>query len=619
MVSETFQPPLDPKPSISTFDPLPDCMPDSKQKFDFSLFRRVMASVKPYRVIFWSTVGLTVVLAPLAVLRPKLVQVMVDDYITPGDLRGMTLIACIILGVLIFETVLRYFFLYYADWLGQATIRDLRVRMFNHITSLNLSYFDKTPIGQSTTRTINDIEAINTIFTEGSVTILSDLLTLVAVLGFMFYTSWKLTLMVLLVFPLLIWGSIKFKDSVRKSYENVRNHIATMNSFLQERISGMRIVQIFNAEEREGRKFQQINRDYTGANLRAIFAYAVFFPVVDIISALSLGLMVWYGSHGVLSGEVSMGTLVAFPLFISMLYRPIRMLADKFNTLQMGLIAAERVFKLLENNDSTQNTGTLAPEKLRGAVSFDRVWFSYSNNVDDDAVLRDVSFDIRPGETLAIVGSTGSGKTTIISLLNRFYEIQGGHIRVDGHDLREYDVFALRRHIAVVLQDVFLFSGTVLENITLRDSNVSEEQVVEAAKMIGAHEFIEKLPGGYHYQVMERGATLSMGQRQLISFVRALVFDPNILILDEATSSIDPESEAIIQHAIETLIARRTSIIIAHRLSTIRHATNILVLDKGEVQEFGSHQTLLQMEDGKYRELYEKQFTGDPAAMALLR
>lgn len=594
-------------------------MPDTKQKFDFSLFRRVMATVKPYRVIFWSVVGLTVILAPLAVARPKLVQIMVDDYITPGDLPGMTLIACIILGLLIFETVLRYFFLYYADWLGQATIRDLRVRMFNHITSLNLSYFDKTPIGQSTTRTINDIEAINTIFTEGSVTILSDLLTLVAVLGFMFYTSWKLTLVVLLVFPLLIWGSIKFKDSVRKSYENVRNHISTMNSFLQERISGMRIVQIFNAEEREARKFQQINRDYTGANLRAIFAYAVFFPVVDIISALSLGLMVWYGSHGVLSGEVSMGTLVAFPLFISMLYRPIRMLADKFNTLQMGLIAAERVFKLLENNDSTQNNGTLAPEKLRGAVSFDRVWFSYSNNVDDDAVLRDVSFDIRPGETLAIVGSTGSGKTTIISLLNRFYEIQGGHIRVDGHDLREYDVFALRRHIAVVLQDVFLFSGTVLENITLRDSNVTEAQVVEAAKMIGAHEFIEKLPGGYHYEVMERGATLSMGQRQLISFVRALVFDPNILILDEATSSIDPESEAIIQHAIETLIARRTSIIIAHRLSTIRHATNILVLDKGEVQEFGPHETLLQMEDGKYRELYEKQFTGDPATMALLR
>jgi len=533
---------------------------------------------------------------------------MVDDYIALGDLRGLTLMAAFIFGVLLLETVLRYYFLYWADWLGQATIRDLRVRVFRHVTRLNLNYFDKTPIGQSTTRTINDIESINTIFTEGSVTILSDLLTLVAVLCFMFWTSWKLTLVVLLVFPLLIWGSIQFKESVRKSYENVRNHIATMNSFLQERISGMRIVQIFNAEQREADKFRQINHDYTGANLRAIFAYAVFFPVVDIISALSLGLMVWYGARGVLSDEVTMGTLVAFPLFISMLYRPIRLLADKFNTLQMGLIAAERVFKLVESTDTVQNTGTLAPARLQGAVQFDRVWFSYSNDVEQEAVLRDVSFSIRPGETLAIVGSTGSGKTTIISLLNRFYEIQRGHIRVDGHDLRDYDVYALRRHVGVVLQDVFLFSGTVLENITLRDSEVTEAQVVEAAKMIGAHDFIQRLPGGYHYPVMERGATLSMGQRQLISFVRALVFDPNILVLDEATSSIDPESEAIIQHAIETLIAQRTSIIIAHRLSTIRHAHNILVLEKGEVREFGPHDELVQIEDGKYRALYEKQF-----------
>jgi len=583
-------------------------MSDSKQKFNYPLFRQVMAMVKPYRHIFYFTVTLTVLLAPLAVLRPKLVQVMVDDYIALGDLRGLTLMAAFIFGVLLLETVLRYYFLYWADWLGQATIRDLRVRVFRHVTRLNLNYFDKTPIGQSTTRTINDIESINTIFTEGSVTILSDLLTLVAVLCFMFWTSWKLTLVVLLVFPLLIWGSIQFKESVRKSYENVRNHIATMNSFLQERISGMRIVQIFNAEQREADKFRQINHDYTGANLRAIFAYAVFFPVVDIISALSLGLMVWYGARGVLSDEVTMGTLVAFPLFISMLYRPIRLLADKFNTLQMGLIAAERVFKLVESTDTVQNTGTLAPARLQGAVQFDRVWFSYSNDVEQEAVLRDVSFSIRPGETLAIVGSTGSGKTTIISLLNRFYEIQRGHIRVDGHDLRDYDVYALRRHVGVVLQDVFLFSGTVLENITLRDSEVTEAQVVEAAKMIGAHDFIQRLPGGYHYPVMERGATLSMGQRQLISFVRALVFDPNILVLDEATSSIDPESEAIIQHAIETLIAQRTSIIIAHRLSTIRHAHNILVLEKGEVREFGPHDELVQIEDGKYRALYEKQF-----------
>lgn len=564
--------------------------------------------VKPYIRVFWLTVGLTLILSPLAVLRPKLIETMVDDYIIPGDVSGLTIMACVILGALILEVVLRYLFLYHADWLGQATIRDLRVKVFNHITSLNLRYFDRTPIGQSTTRTINDIEAINTIFSEGSVTILADLMTIVAVLAVMFFTSWKLTLVVLSVFPLLIWGSYQFKESVRKSYENVRNHIATMNAFLQERISGMRIVQIFNAENREAEKFRKINRDYTSANLKAIFAYAIFFPVVDIISALSLGLMVWYGARGVLGEEITIGVLVAFPLYISMLYRPIRMLADKFNTLQMGLIAAERVFKLLETKEVVQNSGTLAPTKLRGALSFDKVWFSYSDNVEHEAVLRDVSFDIKPGETLAIVGSTGSGKTTIISLLNRFYEIQSGHIRIDGHDLKAYDVFALRRRVAVVLQDVFLFSGSVLENITLRDPNITETQVIEAAKMIGAHKFIKKLPGGYDYQVMERGATLSMGQRQLISFVRALVFNPDILILDEATSSIDPESEAIIQHAIEKLIARRTSIIIAHRLSTIRRATNILVLDKGVVQEFGPHEELVEIENGKYRELYEKQF-----------
>ena len=567
-----------------------------------------MAMVKPYKRTFYLTATLTVVLAPLAVLRPKLVEAMVDKYIFTGDVKGMTILACIIVGVLILEVVLRYFFLFWADWLGQATIRDLRVRIFNHVTGLNLNYFDKTPIGQSTTRTINDIEAINTVFSEGSITILADLMTLSAVLFIMFYTSWKLTLVVLVVFPLLIWGSYQFKESVRKSYEKVRNHIATMNTFLQERISGMRIVQIFNAEAREAEKFRQINREYTSANLKAIFAYAVFFPVVDIISALSLGLMVWYGARGVLSEEVTIGMLVAFPLYITMLYRPIRMLADKFNTLQMGLIAAERVFKLLENNDKVQNSGNLAPERVQGKIEFDNVHFSYNGDLEETSILKGVSFEIKPGDTLAIVGSTGSGKTTIISLLNRFYEIQKGQIRIDGHDLREYDVFALRRRIAVVLQDVFLFSGTVLENITLRDTSITEEQVIAAAKMIGAHHFIQKLPGGYHYQVMERGATLSMGQRQLISFVRALVFHPDILILDEATSSIDPETEGVIQHAIETLIAKRTSIIIAHRLSTIRHATNILVLEKGEVREVGSHNVLVELQEGKYRELYEKQF-----------
>lgn len=580
---------------------------ESINTINFSLFRRVLAMTKPYRVTFYLTACLTVVLAPLAIARPKLLQTMVDDYVFQGDISGMSLLAAIIFGVLILEVVLRYLFLFHADWLGQVVIRDLRVRVFNHLTRLNLSYFDKTAIGQSTTRTINDIEAINTVFSEGSITILADLLTLFAVMGMMFYTSWKLTLVVLSVFPLLIWGSYKFKESVRRSYERVRNHIAVMNAYLQERITGMRIVQIFNAEKQEAEKFRQINHDYTGANLRAIMAYAIFFPVVDIISALSLGLMVWYGARGVLSEEVTIGTMVAFPLYISMLYRPIRMLADKFNTLQMGLIAAERVFQLLETKEHIQNDGTLAPEKVQGDLRFENVWFSYSGNADE-SVLKNVSFHIPPGDTLAIVGSTGSGKTTIISLLSRFYEIQSGSIKIDGHDLQEYELFALRRRIAVVLQDVFLFSGTVLENITLRDSDISEEEVIAAAKMIGAHRFIEKLPGGYQYQVQERGATLSMGQRQLISFVRALVFNPDMLILDEATSSIDPETESVIQYAIEQLIARRTSIIIAHRLSTIRHASNVLVLEKGEVKEFGPHEQLLAIEGGRYRELYEKQF-----------
>ncbi len=569
------------------------------------LFRQVLSMVRPYRFTFLVTASLTLVLAPLAVLRPKMLQVMVDDHIVPGDVSGMSALAAAILGVLLVEVVLRYFFLYQADWLGQAVIRDLRVRIFNHITGLNLSYFDRTPIGQSTTRTINDMEAINTIFSEGSITILADLLTIVAVLAMMFFTSWKLTLVVLSVFPLLIWGSYQFKESVRKSYEKVRTHIATMNAYLQERITGMRIVQIFNAEALEADKFRRINRDYTEANLKSILAYAIFFPVVDIISALSLGLMVWYGARGVLSGEVTIGVLVSFPLYISMLYRPIRMLADKFNTLQMGLIAAERVFLLLDTARGADNTGTLKPARLEGDVRFDQVDFSYN---EGEPILKSVSFHIQPGETLAIVGSTGSGKTTIISLLNRFYEIQSGQILIDGKDIQQYELAALRSRIAVVLQDVFLFSGTVLENITLRDPDIPESAVIEAAKMIGAHAFIEKLPGGYQYQVMERGASLSLGQRQLISFVRALVFNPDILILDEATSSIDPETESVIQFAIEKLIAKRTSIIIAHRLSTIRNASNVMVLEKGIVMEFGPHEALLTNESGRYRALYEKQF-----------
>ena len=585
-----------------------------QKKFDYQLFGRVLALAKPYRKIFILAGVLAVVLAPVATLRPYLIKVMVDDYIFKYDVPGMTRIAMIIGAVLILNVLLQYAFIYSTNWLGQSVIRDLRVSVFKHITSLKLSYFDKTPIGTSTTRTINDIETINTVFSQGVITIIADLLTLFAVLGIMLYTSWKLTLVCLTVMPLLIAATYIFKEKVKASYQVVRTQISRMNAFLQERITGMRIVQIFNVEEQEMDKFKVINREYTQANLNAILYYAIFFPVVEIISAAALGIMVWYGARGVIGWDVTLGALVAFPIFLSMLFRPMRMLADKFNTLQMGLVAADRVFDVLDSDRHIENKGTIEPTKLKGVLEFQAVDFAY---IAKDYVLKNLSFKVEEGETLAIVGSTGSGKTTIINILNRFYEINGGKILIDGVDIHEYDLHALRHRMAIVLQDVFLFSGSVLENITLRDSDISKEEVIKAAKMIGAHAFIMKLPGGYDYEVMERGATLSMGQRQLISFVRALVFDPDILILDEATSSIDPETESVIQHAIETLIEKRTSIIIAHRLSTIRHADNIMVLQKGEILEFGPHQKLLQIEDGHYRELYEMQFVEGESAIQI--
>ena len=582
-----------------------------KNKINFGLLGRVLALAKPYSKIFMLCGLLAIILAPLSALRPYLVQVMVDDYIFKYDIPGLTKMALIFFGILFIEAFLTYSFIYSASWLGQSVIRNLRVDVFRHISSLKLTYFDKTPIGTSTTRTINDIETINTIFSQGVITIVADILTLLAVLTVMLITSWQLTMVCLAVMPFLIIATYIFKEKVKVAYQKVRAQISKMNAFLQERISGMRIVQIFNAEEQELNKFNHINKTYTQANLDSILYYAIFFPVVEIISAAALGLMVWYGARGVIGGDVTLGALVAFPIFLSMLFRPMRMLADKFNTLQMGLVAADRVFDLLDSDKLIANTGTIKPEKLKGELAFENVNFAY---IAKDYVLKDLSFTVNAGETLAIVGSTGSGKTTIINILNRFYEINDGAILIDGVDIRDYELQALRRRMAIVLQDVFLFSGSVMENITLRDTNISRERVIEAAKMIGADAFIRKLPGAYDYEVMERGATLSMGQRQLISFVRALVFDPDILILDEATSSIDPETESVIQFAIETLIKKRTSIIIAHRLSTIRHATNIMVLQKGEIQELGPHQELLQIEDGHYKALYEMQFV-EPMAI----
>lgn len=582
-----------------------------KQKqIDLSLLRKVLLLALPHRSLLFTAATLTLVVAPLAPLRSHLIQKMVDENISKSDIRGLTVMAAVVFAILMLEALLLYFFTWTTNKLGQNVIKDLRVRVFKHITSFRLQYFDTNPIGTSTTRTINDLETINSVFSEGIITITADILTLILVLLFMLLTSWKLTLVCLLTAPFLIIASYIFKEKVKSSFQRVRSEVARMNAFLQERISGMKTVQIFNAEQQELSRFQSINKSLTKANIDGIFYYAVFFPVVEILSAAALGLMVWYGAGAVLRSEITIGVLVVFPVYISMFFRPIRMLADKFNTLQMGLVAADRVFKILEDSDNLEKSGSGTTDRFAGLVEFEQVDFSYTKG---HLVLKDISFTIQPQESLAIVGSTGSGKTTIINLLSRFYEIDGGRIKIDGTDIRELSQQCLRDRIAVVLQDVFLFSGSVLDNITLGNKKISREKAIAAAKMIGAHEFIERLPGGYDYQVMERGATLSMGQRQLISFVRALVIDPDILILDEATSSIDPETEAVIQFAIEKLMSKRTSIIIAHRLSTIRHATNVMVLSKGEIVEMGTHAALIQNEHGHYKTLYEMQFTEQQA------
>ena len=577
----------------------------SSNQLDAQLLKRVLAEASPYKSLLLSTTLMAILLAPLATIRPWLVQKMVDEHIVYSDVEGLLKLSIIFIIVLFLHAFLTYLFTYLSGVLGQAVVRDLRIKIFNHINRFNLSYFDKTPIGTSTTRTINDVETINTVFSQGVITIIADILTLIVVLAIMFITSWELTLIALTTSPFLVIASYIFKEKVKTSFQSVRTEISRMNAFLQEQISGMRLVQIFHIEKLSMLRFKTINREYTKANLDSVLYYAVFYPVVEIISAASLGLMVWWGAKGVIGESVSMGALIAFPIYLNMLFNPIRILADKFNTLQMGLVASERVFALLDNQAEQEVTGHLKPEKLRGEVVFNKVNFAYQG---EDWVLKNVDFHIKPGETLAIVGATGSGKTSIISLINRFYTHQSGLISIDGTDIKDFDLQALRHKMALVLQDVFLFSGSVFENITLRDESISREKVLSAAKMIGAHEFIEKLPGGYDYQVMERGATLSMGQRQLISFVRALVFEPDILILDEATSSIDPASESVIQKAIETLIAQRTSIIIAHRLSTIMHAHKILVMQRGEVMESGSPEDLLKNEEGLFRKLHDMQF-----------
>ncbi len=576
-----------------------------KTFFDFPLLRRVFRYAAPYKKKFYLSVALAILLAVMTPVRPLLIQVTVDRYIRNSMVSMLVNITLIQIGLILVETFMRFLFSFTTATLGQSVVRDLRVKTYEKIMGLNLSQFDRTPIGTLTTRTINDIESINDIFSDGLVPIIADLLSIFCVLGYMFWADWQLTLIALIPFPIMLIATYYFKESINKSFLKVRNAVAALNAFVQEHLTGMAIVQAFASEEREFNKFKKINREHRNANIKAIFAYSVFFPLVEIVLALSIGLIVWWTSKEALQlQESQQGTVISFILCMNLLFRPLRVIADKFNVLQMGIIASERVFKVLDNPDFADDNGTHEAGKLRGKIDFEKVWFAYT---EDQYVLRDVSFRAAPGETIAIVGHTGSGKSTIISLLNRLYHIQRGEIRIDDVSIEDYKLDDLRRNIGVVLQDVFLFSGSVIDNITLRNPEISREQVIQAAKLIEMHDFIERLPGGYDYNVMERGATLSLGQRQLISFIRAILYDPSILIMDEATSSVDTESEMLIQHAIDTLIQGRTSIVIAHRLSTIRKASRIIVLDKGEVRETGTHDELLQ-KGGYYSKLYEMQF-----------
>ena len=571
----------------------------------FSTLKRLLVFVKPYRKLFWLSALMAIVMAPLNAYLPYLANVMVDDHIMVQDLEGLKRISLWYLVVLASLTFLRYSFTILTNTMGQNIIYDLRNKMYSHILSLRLAYFDKTPIGTNTTRVINDLETVNSVFSEGLITIIADILSLITVLALMFWTSVKLTLICLVTFPLLLVASYIFKEKVKHSFQRVRAQVARMNAFLQEHITGIKTVQIFAAEARVAQKFKDINREYTQANLDGIFYYAVFFPVVEIISAASLGFMVWWGAQGVLEGVVTIGQLVAFPMYLSRLFQPVRTLADKFNTLQMGLVAGGRVFETLDNNEQTSDDGSIDQGNLKAALEFKQVNFGYRA---DEFVLKNISFRLEPGKTLALVGSTGSGKSSLISLINRLYDINSGSIWIGNHLITDYKIEFLRKRIAVVLQDVFLFQGSIFENMSLKNPELKMEQVIAASKTIGAHEYIMNLPGNYQYQLAERGVNLSVGQRQLISFVRALLVDPDILILEEATSSLDTETESILQHAIEKLIAKRSSIVIAHRLSTIQHADYVMALEHGEIKEFGPPAELLARENGLYKSLYETYF-----------
>ncbi|SEL96726.1 ATP-binding cassette, subfamily B, MsbA [Aquimarina amphilecti] len=578
----------------------------SGKAFDFKLFRRLISYTNPYRFTFYFVALSAILLSAFAVLRPLLLQKTIDESFIPKDEKLIVFYISLILGVLLLEVIFQFLFIYFANWLGQEVIRDVRVKLFDHMLGFKKQYYDQSAVGRLVTRAVSDIETIASIFSQGLFMIISDLLKMVVILCFMLYYSWQLTLIVLAVLPFIVFATRVFQKKMKTAFEEVRTQVSNLNSFVQERITGMKIVQLFTREEIEYASFKEINEKHKKGWIKTVWYNSIFFPIAEMSSSITIGLIVWYGGLRAAQGDViTLGVVIAFIELSQMLFRPLRQIADKFNTLQMGMVAANRVFAVLDTHSKINDSGKIELQNIQGNIDFEDVLFSY---IEGEEVLKGISFSVNAGETVAIVGATGAGKSTIINLLNRFYEINGGIISIDKKRIDTIDLKSLRSHIAVVLQDVFLFADTIFNNITLNDPTITEDQVVKAAREIGIHDFICSLPGGYHYNVKERGVMLSSGQRQLISFLRAYVSNPGILVLDEATSSVDSHSEQLIQDATDKITEGRTSIVIAHRLATIKNADKIIVMDSGKIVEQGNHNELLEVENGYYKNLYDVQF-----------